>query len=569
MIFLDIVDLCVLLQKESSRNSKKILLKNFFTISRFDSLIVNFVEFITLSLNGENAIFNLDEIELSRIISDFCGITLQQFIIKNKEIGDIGTTFSFFSESKNICIDKPMDFSDIVTSFESIKNIKGKKSREEKKDILFGVFSLLSPLERCFYVRFFVGKLRIGLSDSTVLDVLSEMAIEDGELISLKKLQYLFGVCNNLSLITRLILTKDYDQLNQLGPQLFQCIQPQAAELYIKEKKNIFSQNIEFFVQPKIDGFRLQAHVNKDSAVLFSRNCLVVTEMFFELIDHLKKICFQNNLENIIFDGEVIAYNTLDNSLLSFEHTAQRKKTLDAEQSTQVTAVKYIIFDLLFCNNMSFLSFSYENRLKELEKIQLPDKKIQCIETHSISTEANLQQVYSDAIYRGGYEGVMIKDPQSAYEPGKRSHHWLKYKEVQKDSLEDLFDLVVLGINFAKGNRKKNQDIGSLLVGVFNPVSDLFETVAQVGAGGNVQLWQMIHEKLKEHTSEVGFPHVKIEKKHTPDLFVYPKLIISVKADKVTRSKEHSFGYSIRFPRVVLIREDKNEYQTNFPFRKE
>jgi DNA ligase-3 len=52
-----------------------------------------------------------------------------------------------------------------------------------------------------------------------------------------------------------------------------------------------------------------------------------------------------------------------------------------------------------------------------------------------------------------GLEGLVIKDANSKYEPGKR--HWLKMKKdyLDEGTMADTADLVVLGAYYGTGNK--------------------------------------------------------------------------------------------------------------------
>ena len=54
---------------------------------------------------------------------------------------------------------------------------------------------------------------------------------------------------------------------------------------------------------------------------------------------------------------------------------------------------------------------------------------------------------------KAGLEGLVLKDTQSVYEPGKR--HWLKVKKdyLQDGAMADTADLVCLGAYYGTGNK--------------------------------------------------------------------------------------------------------------------
>ena len=313
----------------------------------------------------------------------------------------------------------------------------------------------------------------------------------------------------------------------------------------------------------RLDGFRLQIHIENNFIKLFSRNGLIVNEMFPEIIDSIKEYTHNNTIINAIFDGEIIGFDHQNNQYLPFSQIAQRKRKHNINNNNNLCKTRFVLFDILFYNNSSCLDKNYQDRLSIINQFN-SNNEITTIKSDDIDNEEDIQNFYQEAI-KHKQEGIMIKDLLSVYEPGRRARTWLKYKEIQKNSIADLIDVVILGYTTAKGNRKNRQQIGSILVGLYNEKKDIFETLAQVGTGCHTSIWNELEELINPLISNTCYNNVIINKKHTPDFFILPHVIISLKADKITISKEHSSGYSVRFPRVVKIRLDKNKYQTHCP----
>ena len=153
------------------------------------------------------------------------------------------------------------------------------------------------------------------------------------------------------------------------------------------------------------------------------------------------------------------------------------------------------------------------------------------------STPQELDQLFEAAQARGN-EGLMIKDPESVYTPGRRGKSWLKLKR----ELATL-DVVVTAVEYGHGKR-----IGVLSDYTFG-VRD-GEQLVNIGKAYSGLTDAEIAEMTKwflEHTVEdQGFR-----------LVVEPKIVLEVAFNNMMRSERHNSGFALRFPRIVRIRHDK------------
>jgi DNA ligase-1 len=572
ILFSDVAALCASLERERSRNAKKEILRKYLT-SILPSQAIEYVLLFFLGVTSfsdyESTIFFIDEKEIVVFLAAFYKQSDESIAFLKKEIGDVGSlaqhlaTPSFREDTAS----RPLPFLSVFSSLKRIATIRGKDSRKKKQEVLAELCESLEPVSVCFLLRFLLGKLRIGIHINTILDVLYEIAlgrglITDAKAIAKDLFRYVFALRRDIGIFLKAILENDLSFLKEVRPVCGSCIIPQAAEVYIKKKTQL-DDMVKYVVQPKLDGFRLQVHIQGDLVHFFSRNCLEATHMFPDLCEDMQTFfSHQNNVDSVILDGELIAFDDTNNTLLSFEETARRKRVHDIVDNKELRRIKYIAFDILLKNDISLLDLSYEKRLSILKQFTFTST-VECIDSFVLTSLEDLEENFAKKTEEG-YEGVLIKDKDSIYEPGKRTKTWLKYKAVQKDSLEDSFDLVILGFNQAKGNRKNNHNIGSLLVGVYCEKRDSFYSVAQVGSGGSSEEWLRIEALLKEKTVLTHEENIFINKKHQPDTLVTPHYIVSVKADTVTKSKDHTYGYSLRFPRFISLRLDKNKFQTSF-----
>ncbi len=156
-----------------------------------------------------------------------------------------------------------------------------------------------------------------------------------------------------------------------------------------------------------------------------------------------------------------------------------------------------------------------------------------------------LEQLFLAAQARGN-EGLMIKDLDSSYTPGKRGKSWLKMKR----ELATL-DVVVTAVEYGHGRR-----IGVLsdyTFAVWDTKKDKLVNIGKAYSGlTDVEIAEMTQWFL-EHTipdrdgEAQGFR-----------LQVDPKIVLEVAFNNMMRSDRHESGYALRFPRIVRLRPDKS-----------
>jgi DNA ligase-1 len=143
-----------------------------------------------------------------------------------------------------------------------------------------------------------------------------------------------------------------------------------------------------------------------------------------------------------------------------------------------------------------------------------------------------------DAAQARGNEGLMIKDLESPYTPGRRGKSWLKLKR----ELATL-DVVVTAVEYGHGRRI------SVLSDYTFAVRD-GERLLDVGKAysglTDAEIAEMTKWFLDHTTEDQGFRRT-----------VEPKIVLEVAFNNVMKSDRHASGYALRFPRIVRLRPDK------------
>ncbi|MBI4258228.1 MAG: hypothetical protein HY619_04665, partial [Thaumarchaeota archaeon] len=137
-----------------------------------------------------------------------------------------------------------------------------------------------------------------------------------------------------------------------------------------------------------------------------------------------------------------------------------------------------------------------------------------------------------------GYEGLVMKEPSSPYQPGRRGKHWVKLKKEL-----DTLDVVVVGAEYGHG--KRAGVLSDYVFAVKN--GDTLGVIGKAYSGLTDKEILDMTEKLKTITvKDLGYR-----------ILVKPEIVLEVAFDNIQKSNRHDSGYALRFPRIKRIREDK------------
>ena len=177
--------------------------------------------------------------------------------------------------------------------------------------------------------------------------------------------------------------------------------------------------------------------------------------------------------------------------------------------------------------------------------------------------------MFNDVVAQG-MEGLVLKRCDGVYEPGKR--RWFKLKRDLMDTgggLADSVDLVVLGSYFGRGVYGGQQSVWLLGVrdsddsAAGQPESGIWKTVAKVGNGMTDAAVDRLNRDVHMTRLLPGDPlppWLRCTTTLRPHFVVADPStapVWQVSGHALTRSKVHSIGLSIRFPRLMRERTDK------------
>ena len=306
-------------------------------------------------------------------------------------------------------------------------------------------------------------------------------------------------------------------------------LEPAMKKIEAEFMKPMLAQSTEkpfddkdWVFEMKYDGYRTIAVINPGKIELFSRNHLSATNKFKSIADELKKI-----KQVAVLDGEVVIENKEGRSDFQL---------LQNYHKTSKGTLKYYVFDLLNLNGTDTRSLSLLQR-KELLKIML-DKKLNNIYYSDHFAEKG-KSFYDEAM-KNNLEGIIAKNKNSTYLPGKRTSEWLKIKISNNE------EAIIIGITEPKGSRKY---FGAILLAQYHQKDLIY--IGNCGTGFNENALKELYAKFKPSFIEDSPLKEKI-KLIGKVQWIKPKFVCQVKFTEWTQE-----GH-LRHPVFMGLRFDKD-----------
>ena len=473
------------------------------------------------------------------------------FKTKYQEIGDIGKTVEYFKNQYHSFEEMDLEIIVVFEQLQRLAKASGNGSQTLKQGILSLLIRQLNAVSCCYLVRIPLGILRLGFSDMTVLDALSWMLTGDKKLRG--EIEHAYHVLPDLGMIGKIVKKDGIKGIKTIKPKLFTPIIMMRAER-LSSGEEIIKQIGRCAIEPKYDGFRLQAHFDRklNQVKLYSRNLEEVSLMFPDIVEGIKK---QIHGDKIIIEGETVGFDPKTGKNLPFQETVQRKRKYDIEKTAKIVPLKFFVFELLYIDGISYLSFGFEKRREKLTQMIEKNKNL-VLAPQKIINDGKLIETYFDQAVSDGLEGIMAKKLDGIYQPGARGWNWIKFKRSYSSKVNDTIDCLVMGYDLGKGKRT-GFGIGAFLAGVYDEKNEQYLTVAKIGTGLTDEEWKQL--KIKSQKSKVKSKPEQyiVNKMMECDVWLAPKIVVEIRADEITHSPVHTAKLALRFPRLERFRDDK------------
>jgi DNA ligase-1 len=513
----------------------------------------------------EGVEFGVAEKLVEEAISVATGYPKEEVEKDYKRQGDLGLTAQSLcgaSKLKRMNANKN-SVTEVYKTMLDIAQTSGSGSKDGKIRMLANLIAAATPLEAKYMARYPLGQLRLGLGDSTILEALSKAYTGSREFKG--QLERAYNLCSDLGTIGEELSAGGPKAIEEFKVTLFKPIRPALAERLPTAEAIIERMKGRCAVEQKYDGFRCQIHKSGSRIKLFSRRLEETTEMFPDII---KAVQNEVRANKIIFEGEALAFNEATNEFFPFQETIQRKRKHGVDEKASEMPLHLFAFDLMYLEGEDYIGKPYERRREALEHVLKSSKTIIPSTMILTSSAKELDDFFRTSV-TNGLEGIVAKDLTAPYVAGARKFSWIKMKRSYRGELSDTLDLVIIGYYLGRGSRAEFQ-FGGLLCAVYNSSKDVFETITRIGTGFSEAQMREFKQELDKIRVKAKPP--RVDAMMEPDFWVYPKYVITVKADEITKSPTHTcgrekladgteVGYALRFPRIVgeeTVRPDKS-----------
>jgi DNA ligase-1 len=522
----------------------------------------------------EEAVLQVGGALLWRVIGELAGKSDHELTEIYRRHGDAGSVAADALPGRS---DSGLLLTDVQQKFYEIAAARGAAS---KTTLLRQLIEVATPLEAKYIVKIISDDLRIGLKESLVEDAIARDFKAPLELV--KRANMLLGDIGETLRLASAGKLADA-RLRLFHPIDFMLASPvESAEKAL----NYFQYAA---VEHKYDGIRAQAHVSNGEARIFSRTRDEITGSFPELPSALAGLS-----KDAIFDGEIVAWNagwssagsSTTGRALPFSKLQQRlgRKKVSSKLMLEVP-IAYVVFDVLYVDGELLLDRPLRERAKILDHLITSIENLVSVPAAHIAADAFVRplvdisarrkaraaeasqilfgfaskELYPATVLRApvaaanraeeieslftaaresGNEGLMIKDLDSPYSPGRRGKSWLKMKR----ELATL-DVVVTAVEYGHGKR-----IGVLSDYTFAVWDgDRLVNIGKAYSGlTDAEIAEMTKWFLEHKIAERG---LRLE--------VEPKVVVEVAFNNMMLSTRHESGYALRFPRIARLRPDK------------
>ncbi len=302
----------------------------------------------------------------------------------------------------------------------------------ERDAALADLLRACSADEGRYAVKLVTGEMRIGLREGLVEEAIS-VAFERPATEVARAVMLLGDLGEVACLVAR---GERVDRPRYFSPLRFMLASPVADA-----QEAVRRMGDEVWVEDKYDGIRCQLHRSGDRVALYSRDLNEVTEQFPEVAEAAAA-----HSDDVILDGEVLAFR--DGRVLPFHDLQSRLGRRNPSAAVRAgVPVIYVAWDLLLHAGDSLLDTPLRDRRRRLEELSLGDGFALAHLEPAVGSAA-VDERFAAARARRN-EGLMLKDPDSAYTPGRRGLAWLKLKRPL-----DTLDVVVVGAEWGHGKRR-------------------------------------------------------------------------------------------------------------------
>lgn len=470
---------------------------------------------------------------IQKIIKDITRATDKEMLQAFSEKGDLGDMARLLMLRKDLSkqvtlLPKPLTLLEVYRTYQNISEVKGSGSKKKKENVLLSLLSRADPLETKYIIKNLIGEMRTGASSGLMEEAIAKATETPLEIV--KRAHMLIG---DLGEAAEKAFLEGSQSLEDVKPIPFRPIRPMLAQSVENVEEALKEHEGKTSLEYKLDGARLQIHVQGGEVRIFSRR---LTEVTTSIPDIVEQVSNNVRCNEAIIEGEVIAVSS-DARPLPFQNLMRRFRRIKRiKEMLKEIPIKLYLFDIIYLDGQLLIDRPYRERRRILSEIS---GEIEIVPQLLTSDPKRAQEFFEEA-KKKGHEGLMAKKIESKYTPGRRGKKWLKIKETE------VLDLVIVGADWGYGRR-------------VNWLSDYY-LAAKNEESGELQIIGKTFKGLTDEEFEDITKRLELLKTFEDGrtVNVKPEIVVETAFDEIQKSPKYDSGYALRFARIKRIRDDKD-----------
>ena len=496
----------------------------------------------------------------ARAVAEAVGVPGEQVLAGARETGDLGLTAERLIAAAAGPRPASLEVEAVFEGLHQIARAEGSGSQGRKLQGLVGLLRQATPLEARYLVRTLTGTLRLGIGTATILDALAEVLA--GGRKARPVLERAYNICSDLGLVAATLVSGGLAAVEQLRVRAGNPVRPMLAQRMSSPAEILAKLGGACAAEYKYDGIRIQVHRTADGALeLYTRRLERVSGQFAELVALLDQSL---GPREVILEGEAVAADPASGELRPFQDVMFRRRKYGITDAVRDFPVSLFCFELLYADGEDLTRLPYLERRARLAQAITPSPRLRLATVEQVDDEAALERTFEHAVAEG-CEGLICKSlsPTVGYQAGARGWSWIKLKRDYRAELTDTLDLVVVGGLAGRGRRAGMY--GALLLAVYDPDADRFQTICKCGTGFSDAELAGLPAKLAP-LARTEMP-ARVHSLWAADVWFEPTVVVEVLAAELTLSPNHTAGWGVlkpdaglalRFPRFTgRWRDDK------------
>jgi len=432
---------------------------------------------------------------------------------------------------------QPLSLQDLAAAFDELC-CTGNMAR--KREMLRALYArCIDPREAAYLTKIIFRELRSGAREGVLQAAIAE-AFEKS-LSEIQRCQLLVGDLDEV-----VVLAKK-NALQSATFRLFHPIQFMlATPVETAELAEEALGGRTYYAEDKLDGIRAQVHKSGERIAIYTRTMDRTDESFPDVVESLSKLPGE-----FLLDGEIVPYR--DGRVLPFAHIQRRlgRKNLTRRMLAENPAA-FIAFDILYRDGTLLMDEPLETRRVALASLAEDNSASTHLLVTQITPVESAPQIAAafESARDSRNEGIVIKDPESRYSPGRRGQWWLKLKTHLPT-----FDCVVTAAEYGHGKRRSVLSDYTFAVWDRDP---------SLPGAQLVNVGKAYSGLTDAEIAELTALFLNIAVARWGRVFkVRPQVVLEIACDQIQKSNRHDSGFALRFPRIKRIRRDKPPEQAD------